>query len=338
LQQRSPHLRVKAAAAFVLAAAEGGFILYHVHALRHLPLWTYPAYLGALIVMGLSAWTLATGLLPAWSVPPRDGSPLRLLHPRVFFWESWQEISREALGEGKKKIGYEVIVVTLTVAFSLTLVEYFGERGFLELVWPEVLDSKYGDLAMFAWWSVSRATCYAVIPSISILLTPALSFRNCGLSPRGFKGHLWIYGVLLAIVLPVIGFISFKEDFKSYYPFYDYAARSWFDFIAWELLYALQFLSLEFLFRGYMLHPLKKYLGAYAVFLMIIPYCMIHYGKPYLEPNAAVVAGVVLGTLSLRTGSIWCGCLIHISVALSMDLAALAQKGLLTTLLHAGLW
>jgi membrane protease YdiL (CAAX protease family) len=58
---------------------------------------------------------------------------------------------------------------------------------------------------------------------------------------------------------------------------------------------------------------------------------MIHYGKPFLEANAAIVAGIVLGTLALRTRSIWCGCLVHVSVAISMDIAALLQKGDLPT-------
>jgi membrane protease YdiL (CAAX protease family) len=35
------------------------------------------------------------------------------------------------------------------------------------------------------------------------------------------------------------------------------------------------------------------------------------------------VAGIVLGTVALRTGSIWGGVLVHCAVAWSMDLLAL---------------
>ena len=38
------------------------------------------------------------------------------------------------------------------------------------------------------------------------------------------------------------------------------------------------------------------------------------------------IAGIVLGTLALRTRSIWLGVFIHVSVALSMDVAAIWQK------------
>jgi membrane protease YdiL (CAAX protease family) len=58
---------------------------------------------------------------------------------------------------------------------------------------------------------------------------------------------------------------------------------------------------------------------------MMIPYVMIHFDKPILEVFAAIIAGIVLGTLAMRTRSIWAGFLIHVSVALAMDIAAIWQ-------------
>jgi membrane protease YdiL (CAAX protease family) len=90
-------------------------------------------------------------------------------------------------------------------------------------------------------------------------------------------------------------------------------------------MYSAQFFSLEFFFRGFMLQALKRSLGAYAIFVMVVPYCMIHFGKPMPETLGAIAAGLVLGTLALRTGSIWAGFLIHVSVVWTMDLLALIQ-------------
>jgi membrane protease YdiL (CAAX protease family) len=59
---------------------------------------------------------------------------------------------------------------------------------------------------------------------------------------------------------------------------------------------------------------------------MAVPYCMIHYGKPYLEANGAIVAGVVLGSLAMRTRSIYAGFLVHISVAAGMDFLSLYKQ------------
>ena len=60
---------------------------------------------------------------------------------------------------------------------------------------------------------------------------------------------------------------------------------------------------------------------------------MIHFGKPLPETIGAIIAGIFLGTLALWTRSIWLGFLIHVSVALSMDITAMAYRGDLKVLL-----
>ncbi len=72
-------------------------------------------------------------------------------------------------------------------------------------------------------------------------------------------------------------------------------------------------------------------MGSHAIWAMMVPYCMIHFGKPWPETVAAIVAGLALGTLALRYRSIWAGFLVHVSVAVSMDVASLIQRGELPT-------
>jgi membrane protease YdiL (CAAX protease family) len=74
---------------------------------------------------------------------------------------------------------------------------------------------------------------------------------------------------------------------------------------------------------------LKPALGIYSIFAMTVPYCMIHFGKPPAETLAAIGAGIFLGWLSYRNGNIWLGLLLHCTVAFSMDVMALYNKGLL---------
>jgi hypothetical protein len=62
---------------------------------------------------------------------------------------------------------------------------------------------------------------------------------------------------------------------------------------------------------------------------MAVPYCMIHYGKPYLEASGAVIAGIALGSLSMKTKSIYQGFLVHITVAGMMDWLALSHRNAL---------
>jgi len=125
--------------------------------------------------------------------------------------------------------------------------------------------------------------------------------------------------------------VAQQPDFGTYSPFYKNASRSWWDFLIWEAIYFAQFLALEMFFRGFILGALKRTMGFSAIFVMAVPYCMIHYGKPYLEAHGAIVAGVVLGTLSMRTRSAYSGFLVHVSVAFLMDFLSLYKRGVLPT-------
>ena len=84
---------------------------------------------------------------------------------------------------------------------------------------------------------------------------------------------------------------------------------------------------LEFFFRGFLLHACRPAFGANAVFVMCVPYLMIHFAKPWPEATGAILFGLFLGILALRSRSIWGGAAVHMTVALSMDMLALMQRG-----------
>jgi membrane protease YdiL (CAAX protease family) len=275
------------------------------------------------------------------------------LHPRKFFLETWANIQAdceadqddEAERPGKAKAGrkpkrgagerravsYRPLIIFVASAVFLTLMEYYGGRGTFEKLFPAASrDVRHVELTRLAFWAVARMIGYGVLPALLVLLLPGERLADYGLRFKGFSKHLWIYVVLYLAVLPLIVFVSFHSEFQTYYPFLKhtrYSEWTWRALLQWWLLYAGQFVALEFFFRGFLLQSLRRQLGVYAIFAAVVPYCMIHYGKPFLEANAAIIAGIFLGTLALRTRSIWCGCLVHISVAISMDVGALLQKG-----------
>lgn len=241
---------------------------------------------------------------------------------------SWRHIDQEWIEPVRSKdqpFDWRPLIVFVTVCVSLTLQEYYGDRGVFAQYFPERYASKYGELQSFAWWSGWRVFGYIVLPIMAIWMMPGERVRDYFISFKGLIGHLWIYVALFALVLPAVVVAAQSDSFLRTYPFYKLANRSAFDFWAWEALYVVQFLSLEFFFRGFMLKATAPRLGSAAVFVMLIPYCMIHFGKPMSETFGAIIAGTVLGTLALRTRSIWGGVLIHVGVALTMDLLALSN-------------
>ncbi len=181
-------------------------------------------------------------------------------------------------------------------------------------------------LAMRISWTLGCSVLYLLVPMAVHCWILRRPLADLGLRVRGFFRHLWIYLVLLVPVLLCVVVVSYDESFQNTYPFY-HNPEGVPQLVTWELFYGLQFFALEVFFRGFMLSEFKYRLGWRSVYIMVIPYCMIHFTKPWPETLGSVIAGTVLGLVALRTGSILGGAFIHVAVAWSMDLASLAQRG-----------
>jgi len=186
--------------------------------------------------------------------------------------------------------------------------------------------SPYRPLLRIMMWSLGAFTVYFALPALVIRRVFGHRLSDYGLSLKGVRGHLWVYFVLFLPVFGLVLLVASTPQFQAKYPFYR-DPIGWTDLLIWEAFYAVQFFSLEFFFRGFLIHGLKDRLGRHAILVMVVPYTMIHFTKPFYESLGAIGAGSILGLLSLRTGSIFGGFLIHVGVALSMDIAALLHRG-----------
>ena len=231
----------------------------------------------------------------------------------------------------------KTIVVLITTALSLTAQHYFFTGRSLGPVlasldrwFPGV--SQWGDeqaeFARLCWWCLGQNLSYLVLPLLTIKLWFREPLAEYGAKLRGMFTYWWVYLGMYLVMLPLILLLSTTESFQHTYPFYkpQTGESLWPLLGIWELLYATQFMSLEFFFRGYVLHGTRRQFGVYSVFVMAVPYCMIHFAKPLPETLGAIAAGVILGFMSLKTRSIWMGAALHIAVAWSMDLAAISFK------------
>jgi membrane protease YdiL (CAAX protease family) len=222
------------------------------------------------------------------------------------------------------RVDWEVILVLLSTSLVLTLQYYgFSEGDFLLDWFPIPPDDV--TLSHRAHWAIGQSVLYILLPVIVIRLVLRRRIRDYGLKFRGMGSSLLIYLGMYLCVLPWILILCDTPSFQHTYPFYKPREDQafWPRMMLWETLYAIQFFTLEFFFRGFLVHGLKRRFGMYSIFVMTVPYCMIHFGKPLPETLAAIIAGVVLGFMSLKTNSIWLGAALHIAVAWSMDAAAL---------------
>ncbi|MEL6189214.1 MAG: CPBP family intramembrane glutamic endopeptidase [Myxococcota bacterium] len=247
----------------------------------------------------------------------------------------------------------QMVIVVMTVMACLILMRFYGSGSHLKYPiqllrdvglsgWSDALRSALltGPDQQFnrkIFWAAARVVGYVVVPftvaGLALRGPGAPSFRELfGLETRQFFRHVRAYLLMLAVIMPFVVGASFTSAFQAKYPFYRLHPGEgiWPWFVAWEVLYALQFLSLEIFYRGFMVHGLKPRLGHASIFVMMIPYMMIHFGKPLPECIGSIVAGFVLGTMSLKSGAVWWGAILHVVVAVTMDLLSLYHQGLLS--------
>ena len=140
----------------------------------------------------------------------------------------------------------------------------------------------YAEMYLRLWWGLTRILGYLVPLILWRLFFPRDRLADFGLRVRGLRDHAWIYALCVVVMVPVVLFVSRQRDFIDYYPMYKQAGRSWLDFGVWEVVYLAQFFTLEIFFRGFWLRAMRGF-GAGAIWSMIVPYCMIHFGKPFPE-------------------------------------------------------
>jgi membrane protease YdiL (CAAX protease family) len=285
---------------------------------------------------------------------PVSAGPSKAVGPLQRFWQ-WQfagplyrvdqECRQFLASDASRRADRKVIIVLVTVAVCLTIQRYAplgvwvsgavrqaGSVGAAEALLPlseRLMHFAYTPLGRLFYWSLACILTYYAIPALVIHFLLRERLRDYGLKLQGAFAGFWIYAIMLAIMLPLVYLVSADDHFQMTYPFYPLGQSEplWPNFWRWEVMYAFQFFTLEFFFRGFIVHGTRHRFGLYAVFVMMVPYCMIHFQKPVQEAFASILAGIVLGFMSLKTRSIWMGAVLHVSVALSMDFASLWRKG-----------
>ena len=236
-----------------------------------------------------------------------------------------------------KETEREAAIVLISSTILLLLFFYWGRGGFYFdsglIDWvPNTFGGVFVEhpgVGSYLWWGVSSLVMRVGVPLLIIVWLIKRPPREFGFRLRGIARHLPIYGGLYLVMLPVLFVVSGFESFETFYPFYDRAAEGGAGFWLYELGYLTQFIGVEAFFRGFMTFGLLRRFGWLAIPVMTVPYTMIHFTKPMPEATAAIVAGLVLGYLAVRSKSFVPGIFLHVSVAITMDLLVLWRLGAL---------
>ncbi|MBD3388154.1 MAG: CPBP family intramembrane metalloprotease [Candidatus Altiarchaeales archaeon] len=130
--------------------------------------------------------------------------------------------------------------------------------------------------------------------------------------------RVWVPYVLVtcAVALPILYGASRIESLSSYYTLsgFDlghYAPRIIVELAAWEVM-----------FRGYLLFGLSDRFKEGSILVQMVPFVLMHLGKPQLETISTIPMGLYLGWVAYRGNSFWPAAIIHIFINITFRVFA----------------
>ena len=214
--------------------------------------------------------------------------------------------------------------------FFITLygasIGYFGYRN---CEFPTLFSNER--LYIIKLVSQLKGTIIYIIPLFILKLTIDRNINGIYGLDNNSK-HIKAYLILFFMLLPFLIAVSFTPDFLSAYPqFHPWAFDGIFGIstglytLLYELTYAIDFVKTELVFRGMLIIGMVNIMGRKAVLPMVAMYAAIHFGKPLGETLSSIFGGYILGALAYQTRHIWGGVIVHICIAMTMEIMGFFQ-------------
>ncbi|MBK9098891.1 MAG: CPBP family intramembrane metalloprotease [bacterium] len=220
-----------------------------------------------------------------------------------------------------RKMDRKVMVIFLSVAVLQTISWYYASRNFFRInLFPLYQNDSDVYLYEYLYWFVSDFVTLFILSILIIKFIIKEDLKDYGLQPGDYKAGLIFSTIFLGVMISMIWFISATPDFASKYPHLQSTKDSWSDFYIYEAGMFLYMFGWEFIWRGFMLFGLKEKFGYYSVLIQMIPFVILHNGKPVLETFGAIAGGIALGMLAFRTNSFYCCVITHAGVMFTIDL------------------
>jgi len=227
------------------------------------------------------------------------------------------------LGRTIKQLDRKVIIVFISVAVLQTISYYYTSRRFFRNNYFEQLQfDKNVFLYEYIYWFVGDFLTLFILPLLIIKLLLKGKLPNFGLRVGDYKIGLKYSLIFLVLMIPIVWFVSANGDFIDTYPQLNDEKFSWSIFLVFESGILLYMIAWEFIWRGFMLFGLEEKFGYYAILIQMIPFLILHNGKPAAETFGAIIAGLALGILALKTRSVLYCIITHASVMFSIDLVS----------------
>jgi membrane protease YdiL (CAAX protease family) len=220
-----------------------------------------------------------------------------------------------------REMDRKVIIIFLSVAVLQTISWYYTSRNFFRInLFPIYQNDPDVYLYEYLYWFVSDFLTLFILSVIVIKFILRENLKDYGLQVGELKIGLLFSGAFLIVMITLIWFFSSTPAFSEKYPHLLSTRNSWQEFSIYEAGMLIYMISWEFIWRGFMLFGLKEKFGYYSVLIQMIPFVILHNGKPVTETFGAIAGGIALGALAFRTNSILYCIIAHSGVMFTIDL------------------
>jgi membrane protease YdiL (CAAX protease family) len=159
---------------------------------------------------------------------------------------------------------------------------------------------------------ISSFIYFGIFPVLTILIFLRKNPLDFGLRLGNYR--LWLPYILifLVIAIPILYFSSDMSSVQGYY-----RSHRNFDLLKYALQMGVYMLGWEFLFRGFMLFGLKEKFKEGSIIIQMIPFVLLHIGKPEIEIISTIFTGLLWGYICYRGKSFWPAYIMHIVINIS---------------------
>lgn len=227
-----------------------------------------------------------------------------------------------SLIEAIKTLSFKEVFIFMSVAIITFVSMQYASTSFFRKVF-ETSDYKF--YSTLYWFSADGFLMF-IVPIILIPLVLKGKPSDYGLRLGDYKFGLKSSLLFVAVMLPFLWIASGNKSFASTYPQGGtYVRENISVLLYYELFVGFYMFAWEFFWRGYMMFGLKRKFGFYAIFIQMIPFFILHRGKPEIETFASIFAGLILGVQAWRSNSFIYCFLVHWSVMIFVDVISVLR-------------
>jgi len=154
---------------------------------------------------------------------------------------------------------------------------------------------------------VSRMIYYAILPFLTILIILRKNPLDYGFRIGNYK--LWGFYVAITVVIgiPVLYIGSHFSSVGQYY-------TRRFDYYSFLTQMVPFLFAWEYLLRGFLLFGLMKKFKEASILIQMVPFVLLHFGKPEIETLMCIPMGLWFGFVAYRGKSFWPAFIIHVFI------------------------